>query len=600
MSSGFSVASNRKVSFQERIKSLPFPVPISLIEKFPFFELYPLDGGGNFITGETFGTLDDSLITKQILNENVLKDFGTLPELDFARYERWRTVEKSCWINRFYFIVPLSKQAALTKNTKLARLVFDTILGFIRRYPAPEGKEIGEHIRYVYDIRDNVYNKTPHAELQKDETDIRYCWFDFQPASRLLHWLYAIRLIADMGVITADEWDKLEKSVIQHADIILVGERDFIPLKKGNHQSLRATVLLYAAALFPETNFGREYLDQGVRVIDFHIQKDYLSDGVLHEISPSYHAFETWHIRDSILLAETCGRQLCAEAHPLLSSAVKFLRAIRQPDGRTPVVDDGYPSAVDPFLETIPSRFQDTTSLPPTRFYPDAGFAIWSSGKDYLMLDGTIFTGKSSHFHAGKNAPTIWKNGQPLLIDSGCCSYDDPLFETWYKRGESHSSLLIDGVGDGFNRSAYHWVEYPEIKCSGWEDRGASHYLQSTLTSNVPAWNGIEWKRSFSIEKSSGRITMEDRVTGASGKSLEFVFNFHPQARLELQSKGFCVARSGDNQTALSFQSDSPLELKIVQGKCYVDNRHQKNQQLRVLIKSASTELRIVSVLRTS
>jgi hypothetical protein len=429
-----SVSTGTEPPLRKRLQNLAFPVSEDLIRKHSFFELYPLDGGGNFITGETFKTLDDTLITNRILKENVLKDFGTLPDLDFARFERWRTVEKSCWINRFYFIVPLAKQAALTNNTNLARLVKETILGFTRRYPAPEGKVIGEHIRYVYDIRDNVYNKTPHAELQKDETDIRYTWFDFQPASRLLHWLYALRLIANLAVITPEEWNELEKSILQHASIIMVGERDFIPLKKGNHQSLRATLLLYIAALYPDTDLGRECGEHGIRVINFHIQKDYLQDGVLHEISPSYHAFETWHIRDSILLAEACGYKLCEEARPLLAKAAKFLRAIRQPDGRTPVIDDGYPSSIDPFLETIPSRFLDTTSLPDTRFYPDAGFAIWVSGKDYLMLDGTIFTGKSSHFHAGKNALTLWKNGQPILIDSGCCSYDDPLFETWYKR----------------------------------------------------------------------------------------------------------------------------------------------------------------------
>jgi hypothetical protein len=44
--------------------------------------------------------------------DDALRDFGTLPTLDIKRFERWRSVQKSCWINRFYWIVPLAKRAA--------------------------------------------------------------------------------------------------------------------------------------------------------------------------------------------------------------------------------------------------------------------------------------------------------------------------------------------------------------------------------------------------------------------------------------------------------------------------------------------------------
>ena len=84
-----------------------FPCPPALgdelLKKYQFFELYPLDGGGRFITQELFGTLDDAVITRKILTTPVLEEFGGLDELDFGRFERWRTIEKSCWLNRFYF-----------------------------------------------------------------------------------------------------------------------------------------------------------------------------------------------------------------------------------------------------------------------------------------------------------------------------------------------------------------------------------------------------------------------------------------------------------------------------------------------------------------
>jgi hypothetical protein len=61
--------------------------------------------------------VDDREIYDRIINQGALADFGTLPALDFGKFERWRSIEKSCWINRFYFIVPLDEIAAPVKTT---------------------------------------------------------------------------------------------------------------------------------------------------------------------------------------------------------------------------------------------------------------------------------------------------------------------------------------------------------------------------------------------------------------------------------------------------------------------------------------------------
>ncbi len=47
----------------------------SLLEN-NFFELYPFDGGGSFIHRGILGSVDDTAITRAVVDENALSEFG--------------------------------------------------------------------------------------------------------------------------------------------------------------------------------------------------------------------------------------------------------------------------------------------------------------------------------------------------------------------------------------------------------------------------------------------------------------------------------------------------------------------------------------------
>ena len=163
-------------------------------------------------------------IAEAILN-GALDEFGTLPNLDFSRFERWRSVEKSCWINRFYFIIPLAKHYYATGDESIAVLVKNTILHFIRNYHSPQTPEdIKAHLDYVYYIRDNDYNKNTYEENQISETDVKCIWFDFQPASRIIHFFYALHFIKKSSSVTNEEIDEIIAAIKEHARLIATSE----------------------------------------------------------------------------------------------------------------------------------------------------------------------------------------------------------------------------------------------------------------------------------------------------------------------------------------------------------------------------------------
>lgn len=571
-----------------RIKKLTLPVSDELLRKYNFFELYPFDGGGCFINRDILGTINDDEIFEKIINNGALKDFGTLPDLDFERFERWGNIEKSCWLNRFYFIVPLAKKYWLTKDEKIASTVKNIILHFIRTYKAPVSKEeIGAHLKRVFKNRDDNYNSKTYEEYSKDETDVEYIWFDFQPASRILHFLYAFHFLQDSKSISASEWAELEESIHIHARVIMLGEKYFSPLAKGNHQSLRGMALLLAGAFFSGTERGGEYQEEGLRICNYHIENDFLDDGVLHEVSPSYHIFETWHVRDARLTAEKYNFKLSANAEKVLRGAADFAFSLCQPDGKSTVINDGYPLALQAFLESMPFVNDNKASNNCVSYFADAGLAFFRDEKRYMLLDSSIFTGSFSHYHGGKNAFTYWFNGKPFFIDNGCCSYDDPAFAS-FKTPEVHSSLLIDGHGDSILNGTYNWKAYAETKCSGWKQASEESYtIESVLRSSVPTWKNASWKRGITINKGD-TIIINDEVSSDCPREFCFIFNLHPDVKIREIKEDCAILANGPAAIRISFESKEKYMIIKSNATSFIDFKKCENQQLKIYMESSA------------
>ena len=562
-----------------------FPVSDDLFRQHNFYELYPLDGGGAMTAHLLVGTIEDHEFARRIL-QGALHEWGELPELDFAKLERWRTAEKSCWVTPFYFAPPVARHCWLAGDETAARTLIETILHFVRNYPPPDGKEaIGEHIRYVYHIRDTQYNVRTYEENFADETDIKYIWFDVELSDRLLYLLYALHFLAHTKSLSIAEAGEIQRSLYTHAQVIWTGERFFVPPRQGNHQMSRNSTLLLAAAWFKGFGQWQDFADQAVERINFHIRNDYMPDGSLYENSPSYHCFETRHLRDAVFVAKRYGFPLCQDAEERLAKAVGYMSSLRQPDGHTPVINDGFPVNLEPFLKTFDGVVRAAADKGPAAFFPDAGHACYRDATRYVFLDSSPYTGQFSHYHAGKNAVTFWYDGAPFLVDSGCCSYEDPLFSKWYKRADAHSSLLVGGQGDGTIVGVYNWRDHANIRCAGWRCDAGVWSVASTLTSDAPAWEGVEWTRTLRILP-DGPVAMVDEVAAPASRELCFMLNCHPRVQARREGDGFVLA-CGGRRVPVRIRAASPVRpsLQVERGRCFVDFEHQPNQRLLVLIR---------------
>ncbi|MGH8692812.1 MAG: heparinase II/III family protein [Burkholderiales bacterium] len=87
-------------------------------------------------------------------------------------------------------------------------------------------------------------------------------------------------------------------------------------------------------------------------------------------------------------------------------------------------------------------------SLPLSVIYPAIG---WATLRNSWENDATMLAVKSgdtwNHAHADAGSFILFHAGQPLLIDSGSCSYGDPEYRRYYCQSRAHNVILFNGQG---------------------------------------------------------------------------------------------------------------------------------------------------------
>ncbi len=524
------------------------PLSEDMLLKYNFFELYPFDGGGSFIHHKYIRCLNDFEAAENILHGAMI-EFGSLPELDFGRFERWSTIEQSCWVNRMYFLVPMAKYAALKNDVNTAEMVCKILEHFADNYPAPATvEEASDHHKRVLWERDNGYN----AHGPEYDAPVEYIWFDFQVASRIIHISHALWFLLSSTVLTEERKTKFFELLRIHARTIYYVEKFCTKPAPGNHQALRALALLYACEIFKDEPESCQWLPVAMELCQYHILNDFLPDGMLNDLSPSYHFFECWIIRDMLTIAKRNGWDFSKEVYSRSTAAFGVCCMMRQPDGLSPVINDGYTLDMAPFLLSVPE-----VSVSERNILPHSGFAIWNTSEEFLLFDCSPLMHKLAHFHAGKLAPTLFVNGKPFLVDGGTCNYDDPEFSLHYKRSAAHSSLTVDGHDDSVLQGRYTWLAAPEIKLENWQ--GST--ISASLKSNAPGWKNIIWQRSISADDS--QVVIQDTVTSPREIDMVFQLMLHHDVEVERSGKNLLLK---NKDTILEMTSTLPFSICGGQG----------------------------------
>ena len=519
-------------------KKFPCVLPLSddLLRKYNFFELYPLDGGGFFITRELFGTLDDAKIAETILNGHIMDEFGSLDNIDFSRYEKWRTIEKSCWINRCYFLVPLAKTAWLNNDAVSAGRIMRIILNFFRNFPPPE--DLQSHWERVERRMQEDYNSKSYEEICRDETDVEYIWFDMQVGQRLICMLYAGYFIYGSPAVSDEQRSELLECLRTHA-LVLARQEMFQQPYLDNHQSLRAIALYMALPLLQGTAEYDRAAQLAGELCSYHILNEFLESGMLFEYSPSYQAFVLWHARDFRNLARMRNEAVAPEVDERIQAAIRALCCLTRPDGLSLTINDSYQFKASALLASLGKDVE----LPQHAVLNPGGVAVARRGKNFVAVDASGFIGKFSHYHGGKNSPVVFLDNEVFLEESGCPSYDKEEF-LLCKKPLQHSTLLVDGIGDTHQFGLYGFDAWAELKHDNqWQlaDDGSCSF-SAIATSNAPEWAHVCWQRICCL--SAEQVKFTDRITAADAHEYTLLFCLAPGVSVEPCSDGWMLSKN--------------------------------------------------------
>jgi len=443
-------------------------------QRFDFGDIMPKDQGGKFIQMELINTESDALIVQKIRNGLLSEIYGN--PINWEKYEKTE-IEKSVWLNRFYYLPSFAKMYYVTKDKSYLRDMMSILITWIKDNPRLEGSE------------KRTYN-----------------WRDMQVAWRSINltWCY---YLGKNGLSSED------KSLIinlqkEHASVLLTwfGKQQ---LDYYNHQSHGGLAMLYIASMFPELDRKKELEINAMRILTHHTNNAFYNDGGNLEQMFGYYPFETSIFRDMYLLCSSNNIKYPDNLIPLLKKMTSFLSVFSQPDETMPPVNDSYEMTIIPTISILNSvlKFNIKTKSDSSAFLTDTQIAVMRSGNDknkskwYILINPAVRIG--THAHAGALGFHLWYNNKPVLVDAGCCSYDNPLKNKWYRTSKAHNTVLIDGKQDAESSSEKKYVKKRDAdnRIIDWENKENYKYCKMVSQKSELSNCNVKWERNIALIK---------------------------------------------------------------------------------------------------
>jgi hypothetical protein len=547
----------RAVSALRAAPAAAAPVPPVRTGVFPFYayaarydvwRYLPMDQGGRLVQLQVIGLEADEKIARAVLTPGFFAPWGDPIRWDSLEKTE---IEKSVWLNRWYFLPSLARRYYLTGD----KAYLHPLITFVRKWRDENPLPVD-------------YNAVCN-------------WRDMQVAWRTENLAWSFSLAQDG--FTAAEKRELYDVIALHARILLAdfGGRSFESNQHPkNHQSHGAAAMLYAALLFPDLPEAAAMRDRAREILAEHLRSAFYPDGNSVELCPGYYPFMVSNFRDAYLLCRANGVPPPVGSEAKLGQFYEFLGQAMEPSGQMPPINDSSESDA-----LLPIRIlADLLGKP----YPETGSSWFKDSHQAVMRDPTPETaayvfldagpGILAHTHGGKLGFHLWFGDKPFVVDSGISDYDDPLKLAWYSRAEAHNVVLVDGEGD-FDPNSTRLTEAGS-SIDRWESNSRYDWAEMShrgFASRAPA---VAWTRDFILLKGVGALIV-DRLKSTAEHDYTWLFHLLPcSPRLDDARKS---AFTGFAEKNLLLQPASPESLEEMRLTTGSINRASRNYPAPVI-----------------
>ena len=326
----------------------------------------------------------------------------------------------------------------------------------------------------------------------------------------------------------------------------------------ANHLFKNIKAFIFAGMYFRGDDADRWY-KRGVHMLNRELSEQILPDGGHFERSPMYHAMILEDVLDLINIWPDDIAGLQTLQPTLTRTAEKmaiYLQAMTHPDSGIALFNDAV-FGVEHNELTLRSYYSATTgrttpaeSQNRLTAFPKTGYFIMTpAGGDKLIVDcGAIGPDyQSGHAHCDTLSFELSLGQRKVIVDSGCCQYEDSPIRQYNRGNAGHNTVTIDGQNQsevwGAHRCARRAQAYLGIfreKADGTLLFKGHHDGYQRLAGHPEHQRTIRWGK--------GAIIITDLIEGAGCHTLVSTLHIHPDLEVTAQE-----------DTVLVYGSDGPL-----------------------------------------
>jgi uncharacterized heparinase superfamily protein len=366
----------------------------------------------------------------------------------------------------------------------------------------------------------------------------------------------------------------------------------------ANHYFKNGKALLFAGVFFQGAN-GERWINKGLRIVASEVEEQILRDGGHFERSPMYHAMI---LEDCLDIFNLCRGNAGKSRERLkeilqepIQRMVEFLNAMTHPDGQIALFNDAAfgveasPGDLTAYSERLTEK-KISGAPSQAQSFPATGYYIMAPRKnDKLIIDcGPVGPDyQPGHSHCDTLSFELSLNGRRIIVDSGCCQYEDGEIRRYNRGNPGHNTLTIDRQNQsevwGAHRCARRAYPVAAKLCRDNDDAilfEGAHDGYKRLYGSPIHHRMVRW---FEDE-----IHIEDRVEGKGRHAIESRLHIHPELSVDCRENAV-VLRDGDRLSAtLSGVGPGRIELDRgwycpefgIQRRCRVVCRKYKNESL--------------------
>ena len=271
-----------------------------------------------------------------------------------------------------------------------------------------------------------------------------------------------------------------------------------------------------------------------------------------------------------------CCALLSSRLQQVISSMMSFLQGMTHPDGEIALFNDAAfgielpPALLADYCHRVSKGIDATSSTQRHEVsaragslmlwgpgaerhwsFPDTGYFVMAPRNgDRLIIDcGAVGPDyQPGHAHCDTLSFELSLKGRRVIVDSGCCRYEDGPVRQYQRGNAGHNTITVDGINQSEVWEAHRCARRAKPLYAGLEERTDGTLVFEGAHDGYRRLAGSPIHHRRVIWGGDG-LSIEDRVAGTGVHTIEARLHIHPELRVEWDG-GVAVVLAGDEVVA--------------------------------------------------